>query len=87
MKETAALVRRHAPRAKIVLGGCGTEGDGRMLLPHGDHVCREKAVRTRLTLRLGPFLHPALVRHEFRTGVSPAPGPEPAASRAPVPAE
>ncbi len=44
MKEVVALVRKHSPRSKIVLGGYGTVAPDEMLLPYGDHVCREEGV-------------------------------------------
>ena len=44
MKEVVALARRHAPRAKIVLGGYGTVLDDATLAPYGDHICRGEGV-------------------------------------------
>jgi radical SAM superfamily enzyme YgiQ (UPF0313 family) len=44
MKEVVALVRRHSPRSKIVLGGYGTVAPDEMLRPYGDHICREEGV-------------------------------------------
>src|SRR5579872_6130728 len=44
MKEVAALVRKHAPRAQIVLGGYGTVLDDATLAPYGDHICRGEGV-------------------------------------------
>ncbi|MFA6319080.1 MAG: hypothetical protein WC943_16840, partial [Elusimicrobiota bacterium] len=44
MKEAAALVRKHAPGAKIVLGGYGTVLADDQLTPHSDHICREEGV-------------------------------------------
>jgi haloalkane dehalogenase len=44
MKEVAALVRKHAPRAKIVLGGYGTVLDDATLAPYGDYFCRGEGV-------------------------------------------
>jgi haloalkane dehalogenase len=44
MKEVVALVRKHAPAAKVVLGGYGTVLDDAQLAPYGDHVCREEGV-------------------------------------------
>ncbi len=44
MKEVVALVRKYAPRAKIVLGGYGTVLDDATLAPYGDHICREEGV-------------------------------------------
>jgi haloalkane dehalogenase len=44
-KRMAALVRRHAPRAEIVLGGYGTVLSDEVLGPISDHICREEGVR------------------------------------------
>jgi radical SAM superfamily enzyme YgiQ (UPF0313 family) len=44
MKEAVALVREHAPNAKVVLGGYGTVVDDRTLTPYADHVCRGEGV-------------------------------------------
>jgi len=44
MKEVVALIREHSPQSKIVLGGYGTVAPDEMLLPYGDHVCREEGV-------------------------------------------
>ena len=44
MKEVVALVRKHAPDAKIVLGGYGTVLDDATLAPYGDYICREEGV-------------------------------------------
>ena len=44
MKEVVALVRQHAPRAKIVLGGYGTVLDDATLAPYGDYFCRGEGV-------------------------------------------
>ncbi len=44
MKEVVALVRKHAPRAKVVLGGYGTVLDDATLAPYGDYICREEGV-------------------------------------------
>lgn len=44
MKEAVALVRKHAPNAKVVLGGYGTVVDDQMLAPYADHICREEGV-------------------------------------------
>jgi hypothetical protein len=44
-KRMAELVRQHAPRAKIVLGGHGTSiADVEAQIPH-DHICRGEGVR------------------------------------------
>jgi len=44
MKEMVALVREHAPQAKIVLGGYGTILTDEELGPYGDYICREEGV-------------------------------------------
>ncbi len=44
MKEVVALVREHAPGAKVVLGGYGTVLPDSVLAPYSDHVCREEGV-------------------------------------------
>lgn len=66
LKEAVALIREHAPDAKIVLGGYGTVLDDDMLLPYGDHICREEGVEFMRRL-LGqppislPYDHPMIV--------------------------
>ncbi len=44
MKETVALIRKYAPRSKIVLGGYGTVLKDEVLQPYGDYFCREEGV-------------------------------------------
>jgi radical SAM superfamily enzyme YgiQ (UPF0313 family) len=44
MKETVALIRKFAPKSKIVLGGYGTTLDDNELRPYADHICREEGV-------------------------------------------
>jgi haloalkane dehalogenase len=44
MKKISALVRKYAPKAKIVLGGYGTVLDDATLAPYGDHFCRGEGV-------------------------------------------
>ena len=44
MKDTVALIRKHAPNSKIVLGGYGTVLDDEALKPYGDYFCREEGV-------------------------------------------
>lgn len=39
-----ALIRRHAPRAKIILGGYGTVLDDTLLTPLADLICREEGI-------------------------------------------
>jgi radical SAM superfamily enzyme YgiQ (UPF0313 family) len=70
MKEAVALVRLHAPNAKVVLGGYGTVVDDEMLAPYSDYVCRGEGVaffREVLdeTPRPMPYDHP-LVTHTLR---------------------
>ncbi|MBI2899861.1 MAG: cobalamin B12-binding domain-containing protein [Planctomycetes bacterium] len=66
MKEMAALIREHAPQAKIVLGGYGTVLDDGMLAPHSDRICREEGVGFFRALlgeppRAMPYDHPLVV--------------------------
>ena len=68
MKEAVALVRRHAPQAKVVLGGYGTVVDDAMLAPLADHVCRGEGVSFFRELlgeppRPMPYDHPLVVHH------------------------
>jgi haloalkane dehalogenase len=63
MKEVVALIRQHAPQAKIVLGGYGTVLNDETLAPYGDYICREEGVgffRALLgeTPRPMPYDHP-----------------------------
>ncbi|MDP3773866.1 MAG: cobalamin-dependent protein, partial [Gemmatimonadales bacterium] len=66
MKEVVALVREYSPRSKIVLGGYGTVAPDEMLLPYGDHICREEGVGFMRRL-LGepeirmPYRHPLII--------------------------
>ncbi len=66
MKDTVALIRKHSPQSKIVLGGYGTILKDEELLPYGDHICREEGVAFFRRL-LGepeipkPYKHPLLV--------------------------
>jgi haloalkane dehalogenase len=81
MKEAVALVRRHSPASRIVLGGYGTVLPDEALAPYGDHVCREEGVGFMRRL-LGepeipmPYGHPLIVsrlrvfgREASRTGM------------------
>lgn len=66
MKEAVALVREHAPRARIVLGGYGTVLDDATLAPYGDQICREEGVGFMRRLlgeppRPMPYDHPLVV--------------------------
>ena len=66
MKEVVALIRKHAPGSKIVLGGYGTVLKDDVLKPYGDYICREEGVAFFRRL-LGeaeipmPYKHPLLV--------------------------
>jgi radical SAM superfamily enzyme YgiQ (UPF0313 family) len=66
MKEVVALVRRYAPRSKIVLGGYGTVLKDEVLKPYADYICREEGVAYFRRL-LGepeipmPYKHPLIV--------------------------
>jgi hypothetical protein len=44
VERMAALIRRHAPNAKIVLGGYGTVLPDEILAPHADAICREEGI-------------------------------------------
>jgi len=44
VKRMAGLIRRHSPKAKIILGGYGTVLNDEQLYPLGDHICREEGV-------------------------------------------
>ncbi len=44
MKEVSALVRKHSPKTKIILGGFGTVLPDEALLPYGDYICRGDGV-------------------------------------------
>ena len=44
MKETVALIRKYAPKSKIVLGGYGTVLKDEVLKPYADFICREEGV-------------------------------------------
>jgi haloalkane dehalogenase len=66
MKEAVALIRKYAPRSKIVLGGYGTVLKDDVLEPYADHICREEGVGYMRRL-LGepeipmPYKHPLIV--------------------------
>lgn len=66
MKETVALIRKHAPQSKIVLGGYGTVLKDEVLKPYADYICREEGVAFMRRL-LGepevpmPYKHPLIV--------------------------
>jgi len=66
MKETVALIRQHAPKSKIVLGGYGTVLKDEVLKPYGDYICREEGVAFFRRLLAEPeipmpYKHPLLV--------------------------
>ena len=44
VREMVALIRRHAPGAKVVLGGYGSVLPDELLAPFSDYVCREEGV-------------------------------------------
>jgi haloalkane dehalogenase len=44
LRRVTQLVRRHAPGAKIILGGYGTVLSDDELLPHGDLICRQEGI-------------------------------------------
>jgi len=66
MKEAVALIRKHAPQSKIVLGGYGTILKDQVLQPYADYICREEGVAFMRRL-LGepevplPYQHPLIV--------------------------
>ncbi len=66
MKETVALIRKYAPKSKIVLGGYGTVLKDDVLKPYADFICREEGVAYFRRL-LGepeipmPYKHPLMV--------------------------
>ncbi len=80
LREMVPLIRRHAPRAKIVLGGYGTVLPDDVLAPFGDAICREEGVGF-LRRMLGepeqrPIVHPhapipsvQVLGHQLRTVV------------------
>jgi len=66
MKDVVALVRKYAPKSKIVLGGYGTVLKDDVLKPYADFICREEGVAYFRRL-LGepeiqmPYKHPLIV--------------------------
>ena len=66
MKDMVALIRKHAPRSKIILGGYGTVLPDAVLRPYADYICREEGVAFMRRL-LGepeipmPYKHPLIV--------------------------
>lgn len=81
MEEMVALVRRHAPESRIILGSHGTVLDDAVLAPYGDHICREEGVAFMRRLlgeppREMPYTHPMVInplrvfgQHVSRTGI------------------
>ncbi len=79
MKESVALIRRHAPHAKIILGGYGTVLSDDELTPWCDFICREEGagfMQRLLGETSGPRRHPLIVsrmrvfsREMSRTGM------------------
>ena len=83
MKEVVALVREHAPGAKVVLGGYGTVLPDALLSRYANHVCREEGVGFMRRLlgepaigEPGTYRHPLVVsrlrvfgRETSRTGM------------------
>jgi haloalkane dehalogenase len=66
MRDLVALVREHAPQARIVLGGYGTVLPDEVLAPFGDVICREEGVAFMRELlgeppREMPYRHPLIV--------------------------
>ncbi|MFC1522792.1 hypothetical protein ACFL6Y_10325 [Elusimicrobiota bacterium] len=65
MKEVSALIRKHSPQSKIILGGYGTILDDDTLKPYGDYFCRSEGVAFMRNL-LGepaltmPYKHPLI---------------------------
>ncbi len=62
IRRMAEIIRRHAPRARIVFGGYGTVLSDDVLAPHSDFICREEGIgfmRRLLGERpAGPLRHP-----------------------------
>ncbi len=62
VREMVPLIRRHAPQAKIILGGYGTVLPDDVLMPWSDAICREEGVgflRRQLSEPLdAPVRHP-----------------------------
>jgi hypothetical protein len=64
MKEAVALIREHAPQARIVLGGYGTVLSDEELAPWSDHICREEGaafMQRLLGESCAPRRHPLVV--------------------------
>ena len=79
MKEAVALIREHAPDAKVILGGYGTVLSDDELAPWSDHICREEGsgfMQRLLGEEAGAPRHPMVVsrlrvfgRETSRTGM------------------
>lgn len=79
MKEVVALVRKHSPSSRIVLGGYGTVLSDEELAPWSDYICREEGsafMQRLLGERSAPLRHPTVVsrlrifsRETSRTGM------------------
>ncbi|HEX7421463.1 MAG TPA: radical SAM protein [Thermoanaerobaculia bacterium] len=79
MKEAVAIIREHAPNAKIILGGYGTVLSDEELAPWSDYICREEGsafMQRLLDEREAPRRHPLIVsrlrvfsREVSRTGM------------------
>ncbi|MFA5138561.1 MAG: hypothetical protein WC728_04945 [Elusimicrobiota bacterium] len=66
MKQAVALVRKHSPHSKVILGGYGTVASDEELKPYADHICREEGVAFMRRLlgepfRPLPYEHPHIV--------------------------
>ncbi|MFA6002589.1 MAG: cobalamin-dependent protein [Elusimicrobiota bacterium] len=81
MKSLSALIRKHAPQSKIVLGGYGAVLGEEALKPYADHICRGEGVeffRALLEEKHGSkqYKHPLIVsklrmfsKHVSNTGM------------------
>jgi len=66
VKDMVALIRRHAPNSKIILGGYGTVLTDEELEPYADYICREEGVAYMRRLLNEPeipmpYKHPLIV--------------------------
>lgn len=66
MVELVALIRKHSPGTRIVLGGYGTVAPDEKLKPYGDEICREEGVGFMRRLlgeppRPMPYSHPLII--------------------------
>ncbi|MBI5210151.1 MAG: hypothetical protein HY927_09305 [Elusimicrobia bacterium] len=67
MKEAVAIIRKHAPGSKVVLGGYGTVLSDEQLKPYADHVCREEGVGFMRRLLGEPGLPVSKFKHPLVT--------------------